>query len=218
MNVYYFPDFENVLKEIYLMRSNEKLKLIEGIEGVKFDRADCYNFSFYKNKKGAFVVDSFNLDLIGGFVQRCLNDRKVPSVVLFCSTISLDRMKAILELGLKRENLLIVGARNFSLEELEFFNLEKIKLIGLSTLLNNLDEITETIMEFCYGKELFLGLSGGVVDPAFISAKNQEVYGMSVRECISIVSRIGRMKNLDSLELYDFEKSKKEERVMAKIV
>jgi len=129
-------------------------------------------------------------------------------------------LRALIESGFPSENVLLVGARNLWQEELNFLQEKGIKKIKVNELINNLEEITDVIMEFSQGKELYVSFDIDVIDPAFAPSTGYlEPCGLTSRQAIYILSRINKMKNLKIFDLVEInsEKDKKYNNLTTKL-
>jgi len=113
-------------------------------------------------------------------------------------------LRALIDYNFPKENILLVGARNLWQEEIKFLANKKIKQININELNNDLEEITDTIMEFSNGKELYVSFDIDVIDPAFApSVHYKEPAGLTSRQAIYIISRISRIKNLKVVDIVE---------------
>jgi len=113
-------------------------------------------------------------------------------------------LRALIEQGFPTENILLVGLRNIDPAEAEFLKKNKIKTIKMNDVLLNLEDVTDTIMEFSSGKKLYLSIDIDFIDPAFApSTGYPEPGGASAREAIYIFSRLSLLKNLKALDIVE---------------
>mgnify|MGYP001587398445 FL=1 len=115
------------------------------------------------------------------------------------------------ENAIKKENVLLVGVRCISKNELEFIKQNKIRCIYMKTLFENgIKETADDITEFAFGfSDLYLSIDIDVLDPAFAPGTGyREAGGMNVRELLFLVQRIKRMKNLRRIDLVEINPDK----------
>lgn len=211
-----------VLAELRRIRFNEQGKSIAA-EQIDFEEIHIDNSNAdMKEKlilKNAFEIFSTNEKVIflGGdhsitfplakaFLSSCRNKELKPCLIVLdahadCSdiTATADRkwIFNLLKSGFSGENMLIVGARSFMQDELAFIKEKGVKMLEPNRLREAIADVTDGIMEFAYGKELYFSIDVNVVDPAFAPAVfHKEVVGLTSRELLYIVSRISLMKNL----------------------
>lgn len=177
-----------ILDNLQKIQTNESGKIID------FDSL-IIKYDFEKNFNERIIVlndHSFN-DFIKKNKEICL--------IIFDSKLDLNNRKTICNLindGFK--NILFVGIRNFKKDELIFLKDHKINFIGINSFLEHLNDSCDTIMEFSYGKNLYLIINFNVLDPAFIK-NNNEVGGLTSRQFFYIINRMSKMKNLQVVEL-----------------
>ena len=129
-------------------------------------------------------------------------------------------LRKLIDDGFPAENILLVGIRNSDKEENRFLKEKKIRNISINKIKENLEEMTEIIMEFSSGKELYVSLDIDVVDPAFAPATGyKEPGGFTSREIIYIFQRINKIKNLRGVDIVEInaEKDKKFDNMTIKL-
>jgi len=231
------------LNEIY---SNEKKKIIDkkslNIEEIHLDNnnLDEQEKLIYKNSRD-ILEEQDKVIFLGGdhsisysigkaFFDYCKKNSKEPCLIVFdahadCMPVMKNPtheewLRALIEKGFPAENVLLVGARNLEKEEIEFLSENKIKQIGMDKLMLNLEELTDTIMEFAFGKELYVSFDIDVVDPAFApSTGYKEVGGLTSGQALYILLRMNKMKNLKVFDLVEVnsENDKKKDSMTVKL-
>jgi len=132
----------------------------------------------------------------------CENNFKPPSHE--------DFVKVLIEDGfLKKENLVIVGVRNWDKKEFYFLRDNKIKYFSMKNM-GNIAEVCDTVMEICRGFDgLYLSIDIDVVDPAFAPGTGYlEPGGMSSRDLIYFVQRLRLLKNLKRADIVEINPDK----------
>jgi len=116
-------------------------------------------------------------------------------------------LRMLIEEGkVKKENVLLIGIRNVSKNELDYIKQNRIKCVYMKTLFENgiketVDDLTEFAINF---SELYLSIDVDVLDPAFAPGTGyREPGGMSVRELLFLLQRIKKMKNLRRIDLVE---------------
>ena len=173
---------------------------------------------------------SISFSIGKAFLEYCRKQKKNPCLIVFDSHADCMKamkeptheewLRALIEKGFPSENILLVGVRKIEKQELEFLIKNKIRVIRMNELNNNLEETTDVLMEFANGKELYVSIDIDVVDPAYApSVCYSEAGGLTARQMIYISSRIGMMKNLRVFDIceIDIEKDKKFENATAKL-
>ena len=153
------------------------------------------------------------------FLDSCRNENKKPCLIVFDSHADCmhslkeptheEWLRALVEKGFPVGNILIVGLRKVEKQEMEFLVKNKIRIIRMNELNNNLEETTDVLMEFANGKELYVSIDIDVVEPAHAPAvAYPEAGGLTARQMIYIASRIGMMKNLRVFDLVEIDSEK----------
>ncbi|MGA2130412.1 MAG: arginase family protein [Candidatus Pacearchaeota archaeon] len=221
------------LKDIH---SNEQGKLVDvkllDLEEIHFDNNDLKltNKLIYENALETFEEKPKTIFLGGdqsisgslgrAFLKRCRDSGNEPCLIVFdsrpnCLSLKSDFpnnvtwLRNLVENGFPGVNVLLVGVRALESQEIEFLNKNKIRNININQLMNNLDDTCDTIMEFSYGKELYLSIDLGIVDPVFVPATTfQDSGGLSSRQIIYLIQRINKIKNLKAVDLVEINPEK----------
>ena len=173
---------------------------------------------------------SISFSIGKAFLEYCVDEKKEPCLIVFDAHADCMKpgkeptheewLRGLIEGGFPVENILLVGVRKTWKEEDDFLKNKKIRQISVADLSNNLEEITDVIMEFSSGKELYVSLDIDVVDPVFAPATGyKEVGGLTSSQIIYIVSRLNKMKNLKTVDIVevDIEKDKKHDNITTKL-
>jgi len=113
-------------------------------------------------------------------------------------------LRKCIEEFLPSENILLIGLRNSDKEETRFINEQKIKTISLNTLLHDLEQTTDHIMELTSKHPLYLSIDIDVIDPAFAPGTSyHEPGGLTPRQLIYILQRLNVVKNLKAIDLVE---------------
>jgi len=217
------------LKELY---SNEQAKPIDthllDLEEIHLDNSnlDLTNKLIYENSLENFEVKPRTVFLGGdhsisysttrAFLDYCKKENKKPCLIVFDAHTDLMKpmkeptheewLRALIEYGFPVENILLVGVRNMEKSEIIFLKKNKIKMISMNKLNEDLQDMCDTIMEFANGKELYVSIDIDVVDPAFAPATGYcEPGGLTSRQMIYLVSRINKMKNLKAVDIVEIK-------------
>jgi len=218
------------LNEIY---SNEQGKSIDpkllDLEEIHLNNSNIEesNELIYKNSSKIFE-NKFKTIFLGGdhsisysigkaFLENTKKLDKEPCLIIFdahadCMPTHEEWLRALIELGFPTENILLVGVRNFWKDEIDFLKKHNIRNIHMNFLLENLQDVCDTIMEFSNGRELYVSIDIDVIDPAFAPATGyKEPGGLSSREFIYLISRINKIRNLRVVDIVEinFDKDKK---------
>ena len=223
------------LKEIY---SSEEGKIIDtallDLEEIHLDNSnlELSNKLIYENSLKIFDSKPQTIFLGGdhsisysttkAFLEHCKSEKKKPCLIVFDAHPDCmepmeeptheEWLRKIVEEGFPKESILIVGARNSHKNEIKFIKENKIKIISMSNLTEDLQDMCDTIMEFSNGKELYVSIDIDVIDPVFApSTGYPEVGGLTSRQFLYLIQRIKKIKNLRAVDLVEInEKMDKE--------
>jgi len=111
---------------------------------------------------------------------------------------------------LKGENVVLVGIRSVSVEELEFLRENKIRYFTMEQIFNNEEAICDLIMEMCREFDgLYLSIDIDVVDPGFAPGTGYlEPGGLSSQQLFYFLGRIKNLSNLKRIDLVEINPEK----------
>jgi arginase family enzyme len=205
------------LEEIHLDNSNLKIanKLIYK-----------NSFEIFKSKEKTIFLGgdhSISYSLTRAFLDYCENEGREPCLIVFdahpdCMPLTKgtekypnheEWLRDLIEQGFPARNILLVGIRNSDVQEIEFLKEKNIRTISMNSLLENLEEMCDIIMEFSDKKELYLSLDIDVVDPVFaVGTGYNEPGGLTSRQFIYIIQRLNKIKNLKAVDLVEINPDK----------
>jgi arginase family enzyme len=233
------------LKEIY---SNESGKIIE-VEKLELEEIHVNNDDpeeanklIYKNALDCFEEKektiflggdhSISFSLGEAFLDYCQKNGKEPCLIVFDAHPDLmpsadkkiptheEWLRQLIEEGFPKENILLVGVRNSDEKELNFIKENKIKRVAINSVLEDIDNIADTLMEFANGKETYVSVDIDVLDPVFAPGTYYcEPGGLTSRQLIYILQRINKVKNLKALDIVEInlEKDKQFNNLTSKV-
>lgn len=233
-----------ILKELKNIHSNEAGKLIDAnnldLEEIHLDNFNIESsneliyknaFDIFKEKPKTIFLggDHFvSYSLTRAFFDFCESNEREPCLIVFDAHA--DCMKPMKEPtheewlrkligdGFPTENILLVGARNFWKDELKFLKENKIQKIGVNSILEDIDNIADTIMEFTKAKEVYVSIDIDVIDSAFAPATGYpESGGLSSREFIYLIQRINKIKNLKGIDIVEINPEKETNNLTVKL-
>ena len=213
-----------VISELRKIGSSEKGKLIDvslldveeiRVDNLKIEERDNLIFEngleeFKSRDKVIFLGGdiSINRALIGAFSQ---------GYESACFIVVSSRVSEIVDLIDSR--FLLVGAGNLKREEIENLSQKRVKRIDLNLIELDMAESTDAIMEFSYGRDLFFIFDFSALDSAYRFSPSGEPGGLTGRQVIYLLSRIGMMKNLRAMSFSGIDGENKEAvRLGAKLV
>ena len=226
---------EAIIKELRKIQTNESGKNIDAddldLEEIHLDNSDLnltekliYENSleiFEKKPKTIFLGgdQSVSYSILRAFNDYCKNCGKEPCLIIFDAHPDCRKngkhptnegwLRAVVENGFPKNNILIVGMRNSEKEENFFLNENKIRTLGINSLTEDLHEACDTIMEFSRNKELYISIDADVIDPSFApSVSKPESGGMTSREFLYVMHRINKIKTLRALDITEINSEK----------
>ena len=226
---------EAILKELKKIHINERGKLVDvGLLELEEIHLDNLNLEYsneliYKNSleifekkpKAIFLGGDHSISYPIGkaFLEYCNETKKEPFLIVFdarpnCRSFPSDKIptqeewfRALVDSGFPIENILLVGIRNPSLEEISFLKKKNIKFILMNSLLEDLQETCDMIMELSNKKELYVSIDISIIDPAFAPSTNyKEPGGLTSRQFLYLSQRINKIKNLKAIDLVEINK------------
>ncbi|MAG79018.1 hypothetical protein CMI40_01435 [Candidatus Pacearchaeota archaeon] len=231
------------LKEIY---SNEQGKLINsdslGLEEIHLDNKnlELTNELIHKNSYESYDLKPKTIFLGGdhsisysttkAFLDYCNNSKKEPCLIVFDAHPDCMKpvdnkfptheewLRALIESGFPKENILLVGVRNSDPEEDKFLKEYHIKKISINQLTEDLQETCDSIMEFSNRKELYVSIDIDVIDPVFAPATGYpESGGFTSREFLYLIQRINKIKNLKAIDIVEINPDKDKNNLTVKL-
>jgi arginase family enzyme len=190
------------------------------------------SFEIYETKPKVVFLGgdhSISYSTTRAFLDYCDNSGKKPCLIIFdAHPDCMESMKEptheewlrkLIEEGFPTENILLVGIRNSYESELVFLKEKKIKVISLNSILLNIEESCDVIMEFSNGKELYVSIDIDAIDPVFApgTGYKNEVGGFTSREFIYLIQRINMIKTLRALDIVEINPDKDEDEKTVKL-
>ncbi len=220
-----------IFEELKNLEINEKEKLVNvsllDIEKINLDNLDLNSQADIICEKTLKSLEEKDRAIfLGGdhsgsyfftksFLEYCRKKNKHPCLVVFdsrpnCKNVSCEVptneewLKNLVEDGFPKENILLVGVRNYSYDELAFLKRNEIKIMKMNQILENREDSCDIIMEFSRGKELYISIDVGVLDSVFVPGVfSSEVGGLSPRELIYFLQRLNILKNLKAIDVVE---------------
>ncbi len=174
----------------------EKIIFLGGDHSISYPLAKAF-FEFFnkKQEETCLIVFDAHPDLMPSV------DKSMPTHE--------EWLRQLIEDGFPKENILLIGVRNSDIHESDFIKENKIKIISINSILEDIDNIADTIMEFTQGRKTYLSLDIDVLDPVFAPGTYyQEPGGLSSRELIYLLQRIKNLKNLRAIDVVEINPEK----------
>ena len=143
----------------------------------------------------------------------CVNNFKPPTHE--------DYLRVLIEEGLlKKENIILVGLRNWHKEEYKFLRDNKIKFFNMKEISNeDVREVSESIMTVARNfNALYVSIDIDAVDPAFAPGTGyREPGGLTSRELLYFLKRLKLLKNLKVIDLVEINPDKDRNELTVKL-
>ncbi|MEX0920553.1 MAG: arginase family protein [Candidatus Pacearchaeota archaeon] len=221
----------SVLEALNKIHSNESgvpidVRLFD-LEEIHLDNSDLKltNDLIYKNSLEMFETKpktiflggdhSISYSLTRAFFEHCKDSEKEPCLIVFDSRPDCKKkegdfpsneewLRSLIESGFPSENIFLVGARNFRAEEISFLKEKGVKIMKVNQIIENIDDSCDILMEFSSGKEVYLSIDIGVVDPAYApGTSGKEPGGLTSRQLIYFLQRINRVRALRAVDIVE---------------
>ncbi len=118
------------------------------------------------------------------------------------------------------ENIIMIGIRATTPEEMAFLKANRIKYFPMKYLQDNsLNEFCDTVMENAVRwQAVYISVDMDVIDPAFApGVETSEVGGLTPREIIYFMQRLRNIRNVKMLDVAEFMPSKDLNEITAKL-
>lgn len=182
--------YEKIKKSL---QEAEQLLILGGDHSITYACFKAFSENF--NNAGIVIFDAH---------PDCMNNFKPPTHEDFLRVL-------VEENKLKKENIILVGLRNWHKEEYKFLRENKIKFFNMKEIANeNIHEISESIMTVAKNfKALYISIDIDVIDPAFAPATGcLEPGGLTSRELLFFLKRLKLLKNLKAIDLVEINPDK----------
>jgi len=215
-----------ILKTLNEIGSNEKGKMIKLKElnleeiHVNLDNIAEAEHLIYEGSKEILEKNFFSLFLGGDggisySILRAFNKiEKNPLLIVFDAHADclVERgegsrvwIRRLIEGGFNPGNIILVSTRNIWKEEVEFLDKNKILIIKMDLLKEDMEGICDLIMERAQDSSgFYISIDIDCLDPAFApGTSNLEPGGLSSRELIYFIKRLKLLKNLKGADIVE---------------
>lgn len=177
-----------------ILKNHDKPIFIGGDHSVTYPLVDAFAKT-YPDNPGLIVFDAH---------PDCESD--------FLPATHEDIIRGLVKNGIiKKENIILVGLRNWHKEEYKFLKENKIKYFDMKELsIEGLKEASESFMSVAknFGS-LYISIDIDVLDPAFAPGTGYpEPGGLTTRELLFFLHRLKNMRNLKAMDIVEINPSK----------
>ena len=211
MNVIKVSGSGEIINNLKKFSLNEKGRLIDFRVGqIDEDIVEGSKQVFQRSEQNVFLGrdHSITLPILKSFVQFYRN----AGVVIFdahpdCSGVE-DLVTGLINQNIiRKENIVLVGIRNWTAEELTYLKQKGIRYFTMSEIsLEGKFEVSESVMANARRFDaLYISIDADVLDPAFVKVEVPEPGGLSVRELLFFLHRLKRLRNFRGADLSEFK-------------
>jgi agmatinase len=218
----------NAFKEI---ETNEKGEVISynkldfeeiHVNPLNLEESD---YLIYENSKEIFERNFFSIFLGGDHsisfpILRAFNKlEKNPLLILFDAHLdclesgkipsNFSWLRKLIESGFSCSNMVLISTRNITTSEIEFLNENKILLIKMDIIEEDLEGVCDAIMERARESSgFYISIDIDSVDPGFAPGTGfLEPGGLSSRDLIYFIKRLKLLKNLKGCDIVEINPS-----------
>ncbi|MBW2989486.1 arginase family protein [Candidatus Woesearchaeota archaeon] len=192
-------NIEETNKNIYekaldVLRSSARPIFLGGDHSVTYPIVKAFSEVYSKNP-GIIIFDA-HPDAENDFMPPSQED-------LLCALVN---QKII-----KKENIILVGTRNWDRNEIEFLKKNRIKFFSMKEIAKEgIQEVSESLMAVAKDfSDLYVSIDIDVLDPAFAPGTGYiEPGGLSTRELLFFLHRLKKLKNLRAYDLMEISPAK----------
>ncbi|MFA5724295.1 MAG: arginase family protein [Candidatus Pacearchaeota archaeon] len=219
-----------ILKSLKCFSSNEAGKLVEfaklHLEEIHVDSENIQeaNHLIFENSKEAFEMN-FKTLFIGGdhsisySIGKAFNKiQENPLLIVFDShgdcleggKLNRSWLKKLIEAGFEGRNLVLIGARNLSVQEIQFIKENGISWIKMDILREELEGVCDLVMERARKSGgFYISIDISCVDPGFaMGASELEPGGISSRDLIYFIKRLVLLENFRGADIVEINPDK----------
>jgi len=190
-------------KALEVLKDNVKPLFLGGDHSVTFPIVKAFKENYPENP-GIVIFDAH---------PDCENDFSPPTQE--------DLLNALVNQNvIKKENIILVGVRNWDKNEIEFMSKNKIKYFSMKEIMaNGVHEVSESLMSVAKGfSDLYVSIDIDVLDPAFAPGTGYiEPGGLSTRELLFFLHRLKKMQNLRAFDLVEINPLKDVNELTSKV-
>ena len=217
----------SILKALKTVGSNEKGEIIDydklNLEEIhiNLDNLEEADHLIFENSKEIFEKNFFSIFLGGDHaisysVLRAFNKvEKNPMLIIFDAHADcLDSgkipnnhqwLRKLIEEGYNPSGIILISTRNILSEEMEFLEKNKILLVKMDLLREDMDGVCDLVMERARSSSgFYISIDMDSIDPAFApGTADIEAGGLTSRDIIYFIKRLKLLKNLKGADIVE---------------
>ncbi|MBW2975126.1 arginase family protein [Candidatus Woesearchaeota archaeon] len=181
-------------KALETLRKNTRPLFLGGDHSVTYPIVKAFS-EVYPENPGIIIFDA-HPDAENDFMPPSQED-------LLCALVS---QKII-----KKENIILIGTRNWDKNEIEFIQKNKIKYFPMKEIISEgIHEISESFMAIAKNfKDLYVSIDIDVLDPAFAPGTGYiEPGGLTTRQLLFFLHRLKKLKNIRAYDIVEVNPAK----------
>ena len=190
-------------KALSVLKDNVRPLFLGGDHSVTFPIVKAFSET-YSSNPGIIIFDA-HPDAENDFMPPSQED-------LLCAMVN---QKVI-----KKENIILVGTRNWDKNEIEFIKKNNIKYFSMKEIAKEgVHEVSESLMSVAKDfSDLYVSIDIDVLDPAFAPGTGyMEPGGLSTRELLFFLHRLKKLGNLRAYDLVEINPSKDVDDMTSKV-
>ena len=165
------------------------------------------------NEKTIFLGGdhSMSYEIGKAFMEVCNTENNEPFLIVFdahadCSKYegipnNIQWLRALIDEGFPKENIILIGLRKFSEDEINYLDSRQIRRYGMKDILD-FQEICDIVMELSRQYQIYLSIDVDVVDSAFVPGTyRRESGGFTSRQLLYFIQRLNILKNLRVIDI-----------------
>ncbi len=188
-------------KALSVLKDNVRPLFLGGDHSVTFPIVKAFS-SVYPSNPGVIIFDAH---------PDCMGELGTHEDLL-CAMVNQN--------VIKKENIILVGTRNWDKNEISFLQKNKIKYFSMKEIsANGVHEVSESIMSVAKNfSDLYVSIDIDVLDPAFAPGTGyMEPGGLSTRELLFFLHRLKKLKNLRAYDLVEINPAKDINNITSKV-
>lgn len=193
-----------ISKELWQIREKFDNSLTEDGLLPMFDFSELKNKNICGTIKDALNESDKTIIIANSVTHECYKALFSDNPGLIIFSAKPNNFNNLLENGLKPNNLIFVGARKWTTEEMNMLREKKIKVYPMKEIIaEGIHEIPDSIMSVAKDfSELYVSIDISVVDPCFAPGVSFSVPGgLSSRELLFFIQRLKNLKNLKMADI-----------------